>query len=135
MIHPRSICDPPIHKLTIGECIVGEKLKAEEGDKSAPDVFLNEIDLAIESIDLIVTPTLLHHIVELSRPLHILDLQALTPEPELEPEVYQTLNSNHSLPLVFASTKNLRLFLVSDEKVNLIISIISDCNLFNQNSV
>ena len=87
---------------------------------SALDVFLNEIDLAVESIDLVVTETLLHHIVELGRPLHILDLQqALAPEAEAAPEaeVYRKLMSNHSLPLVFARTKNLRLFLVSEQNV------------------
>ena len=59
--------------------------------------------------------------VELGRPLHILDFRALTSEPEVEPEVFQKLNSNHSLPLVFANSKNLRVFLVTEDKVQLMI--------------
>ena len=81
---------------------------AEEvaGEGSA---YLNEIDVAVEALDLIVTGTLLRHVVELVQPLRLLDPWLKGAEGS---EAYLKLHSNHSLPMAFISTKNLRLFLV-----------------------
>lgn len=68
--------------------------------------YLYEVALAVEPIDLVVTPILLGHLNGLVQPLHSLQCLKGPPEGSKDDQTAQ------SLPLVFASGKGLRLFLV-----------------------
>lgn len=69
------------------------------------DSYLHEVDIAMEPIDIVVTELLLNHIVELAQPA-LRSLSRVVTSTSTLPA------SSHTLPLIFATSKGLRLFLV-----------------------
>lgn len=70
--------------------------------------FLYELAVAVEAVDLVVTDTLLAHVNHLTEPLRTLTLVKSGAEDD---RVNAMPDSSHTLPLVFANSKGLRLFL------------------------
>lgn len=71
------------------------------------DSYLHEVDIAMEPIDIVVTEFLLNHFVELVQPALCALSRIVTPASTLPA-------SSHTLPLIFATSKGLRLFLVQE---------------------
>ena len=72
------------------------------------DRYLQEVDITLEPIDVVVTEILLDHLIQLAQPV----LQSLT---RALPTFSTLPTSSHTLPLIFATSKGLRVFLVQDQ--------------------
>lgn len=81
----------------------------EEIEEVVPqsDRYLQELDITLEAIDLVVTEILLNHVILLSRPVLDSLSRAFPATSSLPP-------SSHTLPLIFATSKGLRVFFVHD---------------------
>ncbi len=71
------------------------------------DRYLQEVDVALEAIDIVVTEILLNHLVQLAQPVMQSLARILPPSSSLP-------TSSHTLPLIFATSKGLRVFLVQN---------------------
>jgi hypothetical protein len=72
------------------------------------DRYLHEVDIALEAIDVVLTEILLDHLVQLAQPALNSLSRVLTPTSKLPA-------SSHTLPLIFATSKGLRIFLVQEK--------------------
>jgi hypothetical protein len=75
---------------------------------SPSDRYLHEVDIALEAIDVVLTEILLDHLIQLAQPALNSLSRILTPTCTLPA-------SSHTLPLIFATSKGLRVFLVQEK--------------------
>jgi vacuolar protein sorting-associated protein 13B len=75
---------------------------------TSSDRYLNEVDIALEAIDFVLTEILLDHFIQLAQPALNSISRVLTPTSTLPA-------SSHTLPLIFATSKGLRVFLVQEK--------------------